>query len=81
MSAPRLNMSGALIHWRRFCGVLSTAPEAKVARLYRLIYNRPPSNEDFSLAREFLSEPAARPDRWQSFAQALLMANEFVFVD
>ena len=55
--------------------------DAKVARLYRLIYNRPPSNEDFSLAREFLSEPAARPDRWQSFAQALLMANEFVFVD
>ena len=55
--------------------------DTKVALLYRLIYNRPPGNEDFSLARKFLSEPTARPDRWQSFAQALLMANEFVFVD
>jgi hypothetical protein len=54
---------------------------AKVGRLYRLIYNRPPGNEDLSLAREFLSEPGAQPDRWQSFAQSLLMANEFVFVD
>jgi hypothetical protein len=55
--------------------------DTKVARLYRLIYNRPPSKEDFSLAGEFLSEPDTKPDHWLSFAQALLIANEFVFVD
>jgi hypothetical protein len=55
--------------------------DTKIEWLYRLIYNRPPSDEDRSLAREFFDVRLAESNRWQSFAQALLMANEFVFVD
>ncbi len=55
--------------------------DAKIERLERLIHGRAPSAEDRALARAFL---AVRPNGsipWQSFVQALLMANEFVFVD
>jgi Protein of unknown function (DUF1553)/Protein of unknown function (DUF1549)/Planctomycete cytochrome C len=55
--------------------------DAKIERLERLILGRAPSDEDRALARAFL---AVRPEGsipWQSFVQALLMANEFVFVD
>jgi hypothetical protein len=50
---------------------------ARVDRLYRLCYGRPPSVDDLALAQEYLG-PA--PD-WERYAQALLEANEFVFVD
>jgi uncharacterized protein DUF1553/uncharacterized protein DUF1549/cytochrome c len=53
----------------------------KAERLFRLIYGRTPSEEELTAIREFLREPANDPRRWQSFAQAILMANEFVFVD
>jgi hypothetical protein len=55
--------------------------DIKIERLYRLIYDRSPTGGDFALAREFLAGGTAEPGRWQLFAQALLMANEFVFVD
>jgi len=54
---------------------------AKVERLYRLIYNRSPSGEDISSVREFLAGLPVESTRWRALAQALLMANEFVFVD
>ena len=56
-------------------------PTQRVERLYRLIYNRPPGHDEQLLAREFLGPVSGEPNRWQSFAQALLMANEFVYVD
>ena len=55
--------------------------DTKVEQLYRLIYGRSPTNGDFALAREFVAGLTSESSRWQSFAQALLMANEFVFVD
>ena len=59
----------------------SNDADARVERLYRLIYNRPPGDSERVLAREFLGQIPAEPGRWRSFAQALLMANEFVYVD
>jgi hypothetical protein len=53
----------------------------KVERLFRLVYGRTPSEAEFTTIREFLREPATDPRRWQSFAQGILMTNEFVFVD
>jgi hypothetical protein len=53
---------------------------AKVAGLYRLLYGRAPTAEEVAFARQFLGdEPSAAA--WEQFAQALLLANEFVFVD
>jgi hypothetical protein len=55
--------------------------EAKVARLYRLIYGRAPDADERAMARAFLADRTDGSDPWPALAQALLMANEFVFVD
>jgi hypothetical protein len=55
-------------------------PARRVERLYRLLYGRGPSPAEVKLAREYLG-PAATAVAWERFAQALLLANEFVFVD
>ena len=53
---------------------------AKVNRLYTLLYARPATDSDLSRASQFLgAEP--QEQNWQRYAHALLMANEFVFVD
>jgi hypothetical protein len=51
----------------------------RVGRMYRVMYGRAPAAEEVALAREFLAVPGLDP--WQRYAQALLLANEFVFVD
>jgi hypothetical protein len=55
--------------------------DAKIGRLERLIHGRAPSAQDRALAREFLTVHPNGSIPWRSFVQALLMANEFVFVD
>jgi hypothetical protein len=55
--------------------------DGKIDQLYRLIYGRAPTADETALAREFLAGNAAGTDPWRALAQALLMANEFVFVD
>ncbi|HZW29472.1 MAG TPA: PSD1 and planctomycete cytochrome C domain-containing protein [Isosphaeraceae bacterium] len=56
-------------------------PDDKVNQLYRLIYGRAPGVDEVAMAREFLAGSAVGTDSWRALAQALLMANEFVFVD
>jgi hypothetical protein len=51
----------------------------RVTRLYRLCYGRPPSAEEVALAKEYLGDGSG--PAWERYAQALLAANEFVFVD
>jgi hypothetical protein len=51
-----------------------------ITRMIRLAYGREPAAEEIRTAREFLGETAT-PARWEQYAQALLLANEFVFVD
>jgi hypothetical protein len=53
--------------------------EDRVRALYRLCYGREPDGEELALAREFLAEGSAAA--WRRYAQALLLGNEFVFVD
>jgi hypothetical protein len=53
----------------------------KVVQLFRLVYGRTPSVEELTIIREYLGNPSSDPRRWQSFAQAAMVANEFVFVD
>ena len=59
---------------------LSTT-RSKVTRLFQVVFSRPVSDEEFVAIRQFLGEPATDQRRWQLLAQAILMANEFVFVD
>jgi hypothetical protein len=53
----------------------------RVERLYRLVYGRAPAAEETALAREFVGAAPGTPVAWERYAQALLLANEFVFVD
>jgi mono/diheme cytochrome c family protein len=57
------------------------ALEGKVRQLYRLCLGREPDAEELALAREFLAGGKAGDAAWRRYAQALLLSNEFVFVD
>ena len=52
----------------------------RVERLYLVLFQRKPKPEEARLAEEFLGlQPTAAA--WSQFTQALLLTNEFVFVD
>jgi hypothetical protein len=53
---------------------------AKLDRLYELLFARRPADADRAVASAYLGDG---PDvsRWETFVHALLMTNEFVFVD
>jgi hypothetical protein len=56
-------------------------PAEKVARLYRVLYARDATAGELSLAREFIADAGGQATAWERYAQALLLANEFAFVD
>ena len=53
--------------------------EDRVSALYAVLFGRRPAGEEMGLARRFLQGDAEVP--WRDYVQALLMANEFLFVD
>jgi hypothetical protein len=60
--------------------------EEKIDRLYRIAYGRPADAEEAALGLKFLeaAKAEAKPGgltAWEQYGQALLMANEFAFVD
>ncbi|MCS7044753.1 MAG: PSD1 and planctomycete cytochrome C domain-containing protein [Gemmataceae bacterium] len=62
-------------------GRLDTA--AKIQELYRLIYARAAEDEEVRLGEAFVQHAVgpAEMTPWERYAQVLLLANEFVFVD
>jgi hypothetical protein len=57
---------------------------ARIDRMHRLAYGRPAGAEEVALGLEFVKSADAtkgRPDAWAQYAQVLLLANEFAFVD
>jgi len=52
----------------------------RIERLYRLLYGRGPSEAEAALGREFVGD-GTDAGRWRQYVQALLLANEFVFID
>jgi hypothetical protein len=60
--------------------VAAANSQVKITRLYETIFARYPTEEEKQLAAAFLGDsPTA--ESWQQLAQALLMTNEFMFVD
>ena len=53
-------------------------PVSKVQRLHHLLYGRPATPQEERLALEFVKSPEGG---WDRYAQALLLSNEFAFVD
>ncbi len=62
-------------------------PGARINFLYQLIYGRPPTDHERSVGKQFITaatqQRAAQSKQppWEQYAQALLMANELMFVD
>jgi mono/diheme cytochrome c family protein len=53
-------------------------PSAKTRRLYQILYGRSPTDREQDLASAFVTAPEGG---WDRFAQALLLSNEFAFID
>jgi hypothetical protein len=55
----------------------------RVEALYRLVYGRAPEAEESTLALRYLEKGGTTPaeEAWTRYAQALLLANEFAYLD
>jgi len=60
---------------------VAARPDApgKVRRLYRLLFGRDPTRDEEALGVRFVSDPVG--GGWGPYAQALLLSNEFAFID
>ena len=58
----------------------SSDDRARIARAYQLLYSRTPAADETALGLAFLAEtaPGTTRSRWDSYAQALLSAHEFI---
>jgi hypothetical protein len=52
----------------------------RIRRLYPLLLGRSPSDEEVSAGVQFVSSGSAEAN-WRQYAQALIVSNEFVFID
>jgi hypothetical protein len=52
---------------------------ARIRRAFGLLYGREPTDREVKLGTEFLA--AAGTNAWEKYAQVLLAANEFAFID
>lgn len=58
-------------------------PNERIESLYRLLFQRSPRPDELHRCRRFLDgmPTSNQPSAWEQFAQALLMINEFAFVE
>ena len=68
-------------------------PEQRISLLYHLLYGRAADPDEVALGLHFLhtaregtlqqvaSQTGKRLNAWEKYAQVLILANEFVFVD
>jgi len=58
---------------------------ARIGELYERLYNREPTSAELEIGRRFVQSTEPFPDtqlnRWERYAQALLAANEFMYLD
>lgn len=71
----------------------ASQPSEQIAALYRILFARAPQPDEIALGRQFLTAVVLPPDQsltvpaaatlspLEQYVQALLMSNEFVFVD
>ncbi len=65
----------------------ASADEQRIERLYQVLFSRPPDAEELAWGLEFVHvtphsmDDSAEAHAWVTYAQALVMSNEFMFVD
>ena len=63
---------------------VAESDEARVHRAFQLAYGRPPEETELAIGQSYLSgkqDPGSQLSRWESYAQALLGSNEFMYID
>jgi hypothetical protein len=58
-----------------------TATSGRVGRLYLILFGRGPSGDEEALAERYLEAERGSAGAWERYAQALMLSNEFLFVD
>jgi hypothetical protein len=57
----------------------------RIIQLYERLYSRQPTSSELEIGRRFVQNTEPTPDtqlsRWERYAQALLAANEFMYLD
>jgi hypothetical protein len=71
-----LHLASALVEYHRLLSA-----EDPLGQLYAAVYGRPPDGEERTLADQFLKKRPEKKSAWAELAQALLLSNEFQFVD
>jgi hypothetical protein len=61
--------------------IIGQEASVRIVRLHHLLFGRSPVSAEETLAREFLDACGDTPASWERYAQALLLANELVFLD
>jgi hypothetical protein len=62
-------------------------PHGRIQRIYALLFGRPANAEELALAQQYVeskSPPGESPSKltaWERYVQALLMTNEYVYID
>ena len=58
------------------------APERRIEALYRLVFGRAPDPEEVTAGLRYVETGGASPEEgWTRYAHALMLSNEFVFID
>lgn len=60
---------------------LLSRADRRVHFAYELLFQRPPTDNEQTLAQAYLADAEDHPEKWTNYAQALLGSNEFLFVD
>ena len=79
MNGPLVATAADLVSHRPDVERVTPADE-RVRQIYRVLFARVPTEAELRLATDYLG-PNPSAAHWQQFAQALLLTNEFVFVD
>ena len=64
-------------------GLFAAVPAVRAQDVWDRLYGRPVTERELALGLAYLSGPdgGAKLTRWERYAQALLSANEFLYVD
>jgi hypothetical protein len=54
---------------------------ARIERAYRLLYGRPPIDDEVKIGLDFLGRGGRTAKAWEEYCQVLLCANEYIYVD
>jgi len=79
MNGPMTREAAKRIETMNVVQQQATSPE-KLQTVYRILFQRVPSEREVILARQFLGQNPSK-DRWIDLIHGLMMTNEFAFVD